>query len=63
MSLLPADKTFLDRNWYETLEEFELELNKRKAAQTEGSALVPAAGATKQMSMPQKKKIEERASA
>jgi hypothetical protein len=32
--LLPADKTFLDRNWYETLEEFELRAQQKEAGQT-----------------------------
>lgn len=32
--LLPADKTFLDRNWYETMEEFELRKQKNEASRT-----------------------------
>jgi hypothetical protein len=34
--LLPADKTFLDREWYETQEEFELRKQQTQSAQTRG---------------------------
>jgi putative transposase len=32
--LLPADRTFLDRNWYETMEEFELQKQKTENSRT-----------------------------
>ncbi len=32
--LLPADKTFLNRNWYETIEEFELRKQKTEASRS-----------------------------